>query len=179
MKSNTRTRNGVRDRKRAQDRLSHVDARGRARMVDVGDKPETVREAVARAEVRMRAETLRRLATLRVAKGNVAAVARLAGIMAAKRTADLIPLCHPLRPTVIEVDVTPQPRRRRVCLESRVCVTDRTGAEMEALVAVSVAALAIYDMCKAIDREMVIEAVRLVSKSGGKSGTFVRRGERG
>ena len=158
--------------------LSHLDSRGRARMVDVSAKPATAREAVARAQVRARAATLRHITAGRVPKGDVLAAARLAGIMAAKRTPELIPLCHPLLLTAVEVDVVPDPNGGCVKIESRVRVVGKTGVEMEALVAVAVAALTVYDMCKSIDREMTIEAVRLVRKAGGKSGTFMRRGER-
>jgi len=158
-------------------RLSHVDRSGRARMVDVSAKAVTARAAVARGEVTMRAETLALIAAGRIPKGDVLAVARLAGIMAAKRTADLIPLCHPLPVSHVDVALTADPTRARVLIEARVRVEARTGVEMEALTAVAVAGLTLYDMCKAVDREMTIGAVRLVRKSGGRSGTFVRRGE--
>lgn len=158
--------------------LTHLDERGHARMVDVSAKPATHREAIARAEVRMRLTTLRRITAGTMPKGDVLAAARLAGVMAAKRTSDLIPLCHPLPLAAVEVEVVPDAPARRVRLESRVRLVGQTGAEMEALVAVSVAALTLYDMCKAVDREMTIDAVRLVHKSGGKSGSFTRRGER-
>jgi cyclic pyranopterin phosphate synthase len=157
--------------------LSHLDARGHARMVDVSAKEATAREAVARGEVRARAATLRRITTGRVPKGDVLAAARLAGIMAAKRTPDLVPLCHPLPLSAVEVDVVPDREESCVRIESRVRLVGKTGVEMEALLAVTVAALTVYDMCKAIDREMTIESVRLVRKTGGKSGTFTRRGE--
>jgi cyclic pyranopterin monophosphate synthase len=160
-------------------RLSHLDRRGRARMVDVSAKAITRREAVARGEVTMRRETLARIAAGPLPKGDVLAVARLAGIMAAKRTADLVPLCHPLPLSHVDVELTPDATGARVRIESRVQVEARTGVEMEALTAVTVAGLTLYDMCKAIDREMTIGAVRLVRKTGGRSGTFVRRGERG
>jgi cyclic pyranopterin phosphate synthase len=159
-------------------RLTHLDRRGRARMVDVSPKPVTRREAVARGEVTMRPETLARIAAGTLPKGDVLAVARLAGIMAAKRTAELVPLCHPLPLSYVDVELTPDTARARVLLESRVAVEARTGVEMEALTAVAVAGLTLYDMCKAVDREMTIGALRLVRKSGGRSGTFVRRGER-
>lgn len=157
--------------------LSHLDARGNARMVDVSAKAATVREAVARGEVRADAATIRQLVAGRMPKGDVVAAARIAGIMAAKRTAELVPLCHPLPLTGIEVDVTPDVDARSVRLESRVRLVGKTGAEIEALVAVSIAAVTVYDMCKSIDRGMVIGEIRLVAKSGGKSGTFVRTGE--
>jgi cyclic pyranopterin phosphate synthase len=158
-------------------RLTHLDRRGRARMVDVSAKAVTTREAVARGEVTMRPETLAALGAGTVAKGDALAVARLAGIMAAKRTADLIPLCHPLPLSHVDVTLEPRPAERRVAIEARVRVEARTGVEMEALTAVAVAGLALYDMLKAVDREMTIGAVRLVRKTGGRSGTFVRRGE--
>ncbi len=158
-------------------RLTHLDRRGRARMVDVSAKPVTAREAVARGEVSMRRETLRRIAAGTLPKGDVLAVARLAGIMAAKKTADLIPLCHPLPLTHVDVTLTPDAARARVTIEACVRVESRTGVEMEALTAVTVAGLALYDMCKAVDREMTLGAVRLVRKTGGRSGTFTRRGE--
>jgi len=147
-------------------------------MVDVSGKPVTRREAVARGEVTMRPETLARIAAGTLPKGDVLAVARLAGIMAAKRTAELVPLCHPLPLSHVDVELTPDTARARVLLESRVAIEARTGVEMEALTAVAVAGLTLYDMCKAVDRGMTIGAVRLVRKSGGRSGTFVRRGER-
>ena len=159
-------------------RLSHVDRRGRARMVDVSPKPVTRREAVARGEVRMRAATLAQIAAGALPKGDALAVARLAGIMAAKRTADLVPLCHPLPLAHVDVELVPDPAGSRVLIESRVAVAARTGVEMEALTAVAVAGLTLYDMCKAVDREMTLGAIRLVRKTGGRSGTFVRRGER-
>jgi len=156
-------------------RLSHLDAAGRARMVDVSRKAVTEREAVARGRVRMRAATLRRIAAGDLPKGDVLTVARLAGIMAAKRTADLIPLCHPLPLTYVEVTLTPDAAASCVHIESRVRVRGRTGVEMEALTAASVAGLTLYDMCKAVDRDMVIDDVCLVRKRGGRSGTYVRR----
>ena len=158
-------------------RLTHLDRHGRARMVDVSAKAVTRREAVARGEVTMRPETLARIAAGTLPKGDVLAVARLAGIMAAKRTADLVPLCHPLPLSHVDVDLTPDTAAGRVRIEGRVAVEARTGVEMEALTAVAVAGLTLYDMCKAVDREMTIGAIRLVRKSGGRSGTFVRRGE--
>jgi cyclic pyranopterin phosphate synthase len=159
-------------------RLTHLDRRGRARMVDVSAKAVTRREAVARGEVVMRPETLARIAAGALPKGDVLAVARLAGIMAAKRTADLVPLCHPLPLSHVDVELTPDAGRGCVRIESRVTVEARTGVEMEALTAVAVAGLVLYDMCKAVDREMTIGAIRLVKKTGGRSGTFVRAGER-
>ncbi|HXJ32523.1 MAG TPA: cyclic pyranopterin monophosphate synthase MoaC [Candidatus Eisenbacteria bacterium] len=159
-------------------RLSHVDRSGRARMVDVSAKAVTAREAVARGEVAMRPQTLRMIASGTLPKGDVLAVAKLAGIMAAKRTADLVPLCHPLALSHVDVVLAPDAEASRVTIESTVRVEARTGVEMEALAAVAVAGLTLYDMCKAVDREMTIGAIRLVEKRGGRSGTFVRRGER-
>ena len=151
--------------------FTHFDGAGRARMVDVSAKAETVRVAVARGRVLMAPDTLARIQEGRIGKGDVLGIARLAGIMAAKRTADLIPLCHPLALTKVAVDLSPAPPDA-VEIEATVGLTGRTGVEMEALTAVTVAALTIYDMCKAVDRGMRIDAVRLSHKSGGKSGTY-------
>jgi cyclic pyranopterin phosphate synthase len=153
--------------------LTHLDESGRARMVDVGAKDDTLREAVARGEVRMRPETLQRLAAGDIPKGDVLATARIAGMMAAKRAPDLIPLCHPLLLTHVAVDARLDVATSTVQIEATVRTVGKTGVEMEALTAVSVAALTIYDMCKAIDREMQIGAIRLVRKSGGRSGEIV------
>ena len=142
-------------------------------MVDVGAKPVTERECVARGEVRMQPETLALIRQGALKKGDVLAVARLAGIMAAKRTAELIPLCHPLAITHVSVDLTLDEQPPRVLIEARVKTTGKTGVEMEALTAVSVAGLTIYDMAKAVDRGMRIEAVRLAEKHGGRSGDVV------
>jgi cyclic pyranopterin monophosphate synthase len=155
--------------------LSHLDARGRAHMVDVGDKPVTFRECVARGEVRMAPETLARIADGGIAKGDVLATARIAGIQAAKRTHEWIPLCHSLSLDGVDVELVPDARRSSVRIEATARAHARTGVEMEALVAVSAAALVVYDMCKAIDRGMVLDAVHLVSKSGGKSGSWQRK----
>ncbi|MHB1042665.1 MAG: cyclic pyranopterin monophosphate synthase MoaC [Eubacteriales bacterium] len=154
--------------------LTHLDGRGQARMVEVGGKEISLRLAVARGEVVMRPETLKLILGGEIPKGEVFAVARVAGIMAAKKTADLIPLCHPLALTGVEVRFRPDEAGSRVEIEASARTGGQTGVEMEALTAVTVAALTIYDMCKAVDREMKIGAVRLVHKSGGKSGTFSR-----
>ena len=146
-------------------------------MVDVSPKAVTAREARARGDVTMRPATLAAITAGALPKGDVLAVARLAGIMAAKRTADLIPLCHPLPLTAVEVTLEPDAAHARVRVESRVRVTARTGVEMEALTAVAVAGLTLYDMCKAIDRDMTIGAIRLVEKRGGRSGVYRRAGE--
>ncbi|MCD6582305.1 MAG: cyclic pyranopterin monophosphate synthase MoaC [Desulfuromusa sp.] len=156
------------------EELTHFDKDGQAIMVDVSEKPLTVREAVARGEIQMQPETLLKILSQRIKKGDVFSVARLAGIMAAKQTSSLIPLCHPLPLSAVEIDFDSDPQRGRVTITATTKVTGQTGIEMEALTAVSVAALTIYDMCKAIDREMVIEGICLLKKSGGKSGTFTR-----
>ena len=161
-----------RSRRRTGARLSHMDGRGRVRMVDVSAKPETERLAEAKGSVVMRPETLALIRDGGVKKGDVLAVARLAGIMAAKRTAELIPLCHPLPLTSVAVDLALAPERNAVDITATCRVTGRTGVEMEALTAVTVAALTIYDMCKAVDRGLRIAEIRLTQKSGGKSGTY-------
>jgi cyclic pyranopterin phosphate synthase len=169
------------DRKRTRGpatALTHMDHRGRARMVDVGEKPETIREAVARGEVVVAPPTLRVITGGTARKGDVLAVAQVAAIAAAKRTWELIPLCHQIPITGIEVDLVPDSRRSCVQVEARVRTLARTGAEMEALVAVAVAGLTIYDMLKAVERGMTIQNIRLVRKSGGRSGAYVRRDER-
>ncbi|HZS83735.1 MAG TPA: cyclic pyranopterin monophosphate synthase MoaC [Stellaceae bacterium] len=152
--------------------LTHFDAEGRAIMVDVSQKPETARTAVARGSVHMKKETLERIMAGGIEKGDVLAVARLAGIMGAKRTAELVPLCHPLPLSSVTLDLACDAVRSAVDITATCKVTGRTGVEMEALTAVSVAALTIYDMCKAVDRGMVISEIRLQHKSGGKSGTY-------
>ena len=151
--------------------LTHFDAAGNAVMVDVGDKPETQRAATARAEVVMLPATLAMIVAGQAKKGDVLAVAQLAGIMAAKRTADLIPLCHPLPISAVTVDLLAV-NATTVEISATVRTTGRTGVEMEALTAASVAALTVYDMCKAVDRGMRIDGLRVVAKSGGKSGDF-------
>ena len=156
------------------DPLTHLDARGRARMVDVGGKPITYRVCVARGAVRMSPATLEKIAEGRLPKGDVLATARLAGIQAAKRTDEWIPLCHSLPLDGVELELVPDPPGQRVVIEARARAHARTGVEMEALVAVSAAALTLYDMCKGVDRSMVIEAMHLVSKQGGKSGDWQR-----
>lgn len=153
-------------------RLSHIDSSGTARMVDVSAKADTKREAVARGSVVMEPETLALITSGDVPKGDVIAVARLAGIMAAKRTHELVPLCHPLALTHIDVDISPDAAHSALEIEATVRTTGKTGVEMEALTAVTVAALTVYDMCKAVDRGMRIEAVRLAKKRGGKSGAI-------
>ena len=160
-------------------KLTHFDAEGQAVMVDVGGKPATRRRAVARGQVTMAPATLQRILDRTVEKGDVLAVARLAGIMAAKQTPQLIPLCHPLQLSSVTVDFVTEPAMGRVLIEAEVTLVGQTGVEMEALTAVAVAGLTIYDMCKAIDKAMTIDALRLVEKTGGKSGRFVRPEESG
>jgi cyclic pyranopterin phosphate synthase len=153
--------------------LSHLDEKGQARMVDVTAKAPTLRQAVARGGVRMRPETVALIQQGGMPKGDVFAT----GIMAAKKTGELIPMCHPLELTGVEVRFTSDAAAGRVEIEAQVTTVGRTGVEMEAMTAVGVAALTIYDMCKAVDREMVLTELRLMSKQGGKSGVFVRKGE--
>jgi cyclic pyranopterin phosphate synthase len=160
------------DRAAGEPRLTHFDAAGRARMVDVGDKPETHRVAIASGRVTMQPETAALIREGRAAKGDVLAVAQVAAIMAAKRTHEIIPMCHPLLLT--RIDVTFEIKDAAVAIQARVETRGQTGVEMEALTAVSAAALTIYDMVKAVDRGMTIEAIRLEHKSGGLSGTWDR-----
>jgi cyclic pyranopterin monophosphate synthase len=155
-------------------KLSHIDEQGRARMVDVSDKGVSRRIAVARGAIEMRPETLALILEDKIEKGDVFSVARVAGIMAAKKTSDLIPMCHPLNITSVEINLNPQENPARVEIEAAVRVDGKTGVEMEAMTAVCAAGLTIYDMCKAVDREMTISEIRLVKKSGGKSGAFNR-----
>ena len=157
--------------------LTHLDEQGRARMVDVGAKDVTERRATARARLKTSPETLARILQGDLPKGDVLAVARTAGIMAAKKTPDLIPLCHPLPLSSVEISFVPGVEPGVLEVEARVAVTARTGAEMEAMTAVAVAGLTVYDMCKAVDKAMVLTDIRLVAKSGGKSGVFRRDGE--
>jgi cyclic pyranopterin phosphate synthase len=154
-------------------KLSHVDAAGHARMVDVSAKDDTQREATARGRIAMQPQTLALIASGGVPKGDVLAVAQVAGVMAAKRTHELVPMCHPLLLTGIDVRLEPDDGASSVQIEATVRTTGKTGVEMEALTAVTVAALTVYDMCKAVDRAMRIEDVRLVRKSGGKSGEII------
>ncbi len=154
-------------------KLTHIDHKGEARMVDVGDKAETTRMAVAEGFIRMKPETLELILTGGAAKGDVIATARIAGIMAAKKTSDLIPLCHPLMLTKVTVDIIPDDDLPGFRLQATAKLTGKTGVEMEALTAVSVACLTLYDMAKAADKAMEIGGIRLLSKSGGKSGDFL------
>ena len=156
----------------AGDDLTHLNASGEAHMVDVGAKAETVREATAEGHVRMRPETLAAILAGDAKKGDVIGTARLAGIMAAKKTSDLIPLCHPLMISKVSVDFKPNIKAKAIDVEATVKLSGQTGVEMEALTAVSVACLTLYDMAKAVDRGMVISDIRLTHKDGGKSGTY-------
>ena len=156
-------------------KLSHIDDQGRVRMVDVTEKDKTVREATARGEIRMRPETLAMIISGSVTKGNVFATAKIAGILAAKKTGELIPLCHPLALTEADLTFDADRERSRVVIEARVRTVGPTGVEMEALTAVSVAALTIYDMCKAVEKDMIISEIVLLEKSGGKSGRYIRK----
>ena len=154
--------------------LTHIDDKGRVRMVDVTEKKPTHRTAVAQAMVHMTEETFQRIVAGTVSKGNVLETARIAGVMAAKKTADLIPMCHPLNLTHVQVDFFPDAVSHAIRIEGTARIMDQTGIEMEALTAVSVAALTLYDMCKAIDKAMTITDICLLKKTGGKSGTFIR-----
>jgi cyclic pyranopterin phosphate synthase len=154
--------------------ISHLDEKGKARMVDVTRKASTVRTAVARGTVLMHPETVDMIESEGIAKGNVLGVAKIAGIMAAKRTSDLIPMCHPLELTGIDMQFTINRDRGEITIEAKVSTVGRTGVEMEAMTAVSVAALTIYDMCKSADKWMILSDIKLMTKQGGKSGTLVR-----
>jgi cyclic pyranopterin phosphate synthase len=155
-------------------KLTHIDKKGKARMVDISSKSATQREAVASGAVYMKKKTLSLITSKKISKGNVFETARLAGVMAAKRTSELIPLCHPLNITSINVDFSIDKKKNKVNIETRVKNTGQTGVEMEALMAVSVAALTIYDMCKAVDKSAVISDIMLLEKHGGKSGEYKR-----
>ncbi|MEN6469576.1 MAG: cyclic pyranopterin monophosphate synthase MoaC [Smithella sp.] len=157
-------------------KLSHINDAGQVQMVDVTDKDKTVRVAKARGVVNMKSDTLALLEEGRLAKGNVLTTAKIAGILAAKKTGEFIPLCHPLGLTGIDIEFAMDRKNAQVIIETQVRTVGQTGVEMEALTAVSVAALTIYDMCKAVDKEMIIGDILLLEKSGGKSGTFIRGG---
>jgi len=156
-------------------KFSHIDDEGRVRMVDVTAKKPTVRAAVAGGKIYMNPETFNLIQKQKVKKGNVLETARIAGVMAAKKTSELIPMCHPLNITHIQVDFSPDASESCMGIEATVRAIDQTGVEMEAITAVSVAALTIYDMCKSYDKEMTISKIQLLKKSGGKSGTYVRK----
>lgn len=154
--------------------LTHIDDQGRVRMVDVTDKAATDRRALAKGCIRMEKDTFDLIYSGKTKKGNVLETARIAGVMGAKQTSDLIPMCHPLAITHVQIDFTPDESSSSIHIQAEVRVNSQTGVEMEALTAVSVAALTIYDMCKAYDKAMVISDIRLMEKSGGKSGHFIR-----
>jgi cyclic pyranopterin phosphate synthase len=156
-------------------KLTHIDEKGRARMVDVSSKASTEREAVARGSVYMKPETLQLILRNEVPKGDVMCVARIAGILAAKKTDELIPMCHPLNISSVTIDLSIDELRKKIDIEAIVKVTGQTGVEMEALTAVSASALTIYDMCKAVDKDIVISDIMLMAKRGGRSGLFRRK----
>jgi len=156
-------------------RLTHFDKKGRVKMVDVSKKKETFREAVVRGSVFMNPKTFKSILSGKIAKGDVFAVARVAGIMAAKKTSEIIPMCHPLNLSHVEVNFYPFEKESRIDIEAKARIKAQTGVEMEGLVAVATAGLTIYDMCKAIDRGMVLSNIHLVKKTGGKSGTYAVR----
>jgi len=158
-------------------KFTHIDDKGRVRMVDVTDKQPTVRVAVAGGTVIMKPETLKLIGDQKVKKGNVLETARIAGIMAAKKTSELIPMCHPLSLTHVHIDFEPDVTHHCIRIEASARTIDQTGVEMEALTAVAAAALTIYDMCKSYDRDMTISSIRLLEKSGGKSGRYKREPE--
>ncbi|HEY4732212.1 MAG TPA: cyclic pyranopterin monophosphate synthase MoaC [Gammaproteobacteria bacterium] len=157
-----------------ENKLTHFNAAGEAHMVDVGSKNITTREGVAEGRIYMQSETLKKIMEGNHKKGDVLGIARVAGIMAAKKTPDLIPLCHPIAITAVEVDLRPEPDKNAVYCRATVRCTGNTGVEMETLTAVQVALLTIYDMCKAVDRGMTMTDIGLLAKSGGKSGTWRR-----
>lgn len=154
--------------------FTHFDEKGASRMVDTGGKAVTARKAVAKGRIYMKEETLKAVLEMRMKKGNVFEVARIAGIMAVKKTDSLIPLCHPLLINSVSIDFTPNEKENFIEIEATVSLAGQTGVEMEALTGVSVAALTIYDMCKAVDKDMIISDIKLMHKSGGKSGEYNR-----
>jgi len=166
--------------RRGMAKLTHFDKSGRARMIDVSGKAETLREAVVRGSIHMNQKTFEKIILGEISKGDVFAVAKVAGIMAAKRTSEIIPMCHPLNLSHIEINFFPFKNKSRIDIEARVKISAQTGVEMEGFVAVAAAGLTIYDMCKAIDRGMILSDIHLVMKKGGKSGTYqVRSSELG
>lgn len=154
--------------------LTHFDEKGKPKMVDVGAKPETERRAVAGCRVYMKPETFQLIQDKKIAKGDVLSVAQVAGIMAAKKTSELIPMCHPLNITSVEMSLIPDKEKSCIDIQAAVKITGKTGVEMEALTAVAVAGLTVYDMCKAVDKDMTVTDIRLFEKSGGKSGEYKR-----
>ena len=161
--------------KRGEMKLTHLDKEGRAKMVDITEKPLTQREAVAKGSVHMKPETLELIKDRRIPKGDIFCVARVAGTMAAKRTSELIPMCHPLNITSVNIEFSLDSKNSKVDIEASVKTLGQTGVEMDALTAVSVAALTIYDMCKTVDKEMVISDIMLIEKRGGRGGEFRRK----
>jgi cyclic pyranopterin phosphate synthase len=159
--------------------LSHFNEEGRSRMVDVGDKEDTARIAIAEGEVVMRPETLRLINEGKISKGDVLAVAQVAGIMAAKQASQIIPMCHPLMLTSVDLNFKINEEAHKIIIKAKVKTVGRTGVEMEALTAVAIAGLTIYDMCKAVDRGMTIKAIRLIEKAGGKSGHYLNQNHSG
>ena len=159
-------------------KLTHFDKKGRAKMVDVSGKAETLREAIVRGSIYMKPTTFKKIMSGKISKGDVLSVAKVAGIMAAKKTSEIIPMCHPLNLSHVEVNFYPFEKESRIDIEAKVRIKARTGVEMEGLVAVAVAGLTIYDMCKAIDRGMVLSDIHLVKKTGGKSGEFTVRSQK-
>jgi len=156
-------------------KLTHFDKQGRAKMVDVSKKKETLREAVVRGSVFMNPKTFKNITSGKITKGDVLAVAKVAGIMAAKKTSEIIPMCHPLNLSHVEINLFPFEKENRIDIEAKVRIKGQTGVEMEGFVAVAAAGLTIYDMCKAIDRGMVFSNIHLVKKTGGKSGTYTSK----
>jgi len=156
-------------------KLTHFDKKGRAKMVDVSKKKETLREAVVRGSVFMNPTTYQSIMSGKIAKGDVLAVAKVAGIMAAKKTSEIIPMCHPLNLSHVEINFYPYEKKNQIDIEARVKIKAQTGVEMEGFLAVAAAGLTIYDMCKAIDRGIVLSNIHLVRKSGGKSGTYIAK----
>ena len=155
--------------------LTHFDKKGRAKMVDVSGKAETLREAVVRGSIYMKPATFKKIMSGKISKGDVLSVAKVAGIMAAKKTSEIIPMCHPLNLSHVEINFFPFEKESRIDIEAKVRIKARTGVEMEGLVAVATAGLTIYDMCKAIDRGMVLSNIHLVKKTGGKSGIYTSK----
>jgi cyclic pyranopterin phosphate synthase len=162
-------------RRTAMAKLTHFDKKGRAKMVDVSKKAETLREAVVRGSIFMNTKTFKKMMSGEISKGDVFAVAKVAGIMAAKKTSEIIPMCHPLHLSHVEINFFPFENESRIDIEARVKIKAQTGVEMEGFVAVATAGLTIYDMCKAIDRGMVLSNIHLVMKKGGKSGTYIAK----
>lgn len=157
------------------NKLTHFDKKGQAKMVDVSQKPKTLREAIARGTIYMKRTTFKKIMSGNIAKGDVLSVAKVAGIMAAKKTSEIIPMCHPLTLSHVEINFFPSEKENKIDIEAQVKVKGQTGVEMEGMVAVATAGLTIYDMCKAIDRGMLLTDIHLVKKTGGKSGTYLEK----